>query len=129
MSQLKRKKSVVSDIFDMVQNSDSDQRDNVTKGNWIPTKSDFTADDYWARSDRSDEDKASRLKELRAMMQWGRDHDDDYWANLGYQIGGYSTDEKGKRYYHQEGFTPEQDEYLYLLKWERDLMKNKDVKP
>jgi hypothetical protein len=118
----------MADIFDMVQDSDSDGRDNVTKGNWIPTKSDFKADDYWGRSDRSDESKINRLQELRTMMKWGRDHDDDYWANLGHQIGGYSTDLEGRRNYHQTGFTPEQEEMMYLEKWEKDyLKKDKNV--
>ena len=99
--------------------------DTLNQVKWVPTAKD------WVKKLHSggDKYKAGRLKELRSMMEWGRENDDKYWSNLGPQIGGSAkyteaSGRTGTRYPTQQ-WTPEQEEYRELLHWEGQKNKGK----
>ena len=106
--------------FDAMKNVTTSKADSLG-GNWIPSKKD------WSKLIHSgtDEERAVRLGELRSMMDWGKKNEDPYWYNLGPQIGGYSTDQFGKKTYNKQQWTPEQEEYRELLYWEENLNKKR----
>ena len=112
--------------FNAMNKATESRADSLGNNKWIGAKKDW----YKLIHSGTDEERAGRLGELRAMMKWGRENEDSYWANLGPQIGGYSEDELGRRTYHKQTYTPEQEEYLNLLSWEKKLNKktNNNVK-
>jgi len=116
----KEDKEVDNLAFDAMNKATASKADSLgDRIPWISAKKD------WQKLIHSgtDEEREERLSELRAMMDWGRRNKDDYWLNLGPQIGGYSEDLEGKKTYQKQTWTPEQEEYRELLYLEEKLNK------
>jgi|TARA_Y100000296_G_C5101710_1_gene220318 hypothetical protein len=107
--------------FNAMKKATTSKADSLRDNLWIGAKKDW----YKLIHSGTDEERAGRLRELRAMMDWGKKNKDDYWYNLGPQIGGYSVDRRGSKTYHKQEWTPEQEEYRELLYWEENLNKKR----